>query len=178
AVVLATCAALLAASTVLSAPLAKLDPPASFVLDRDSTLKSKRMLVSSVRRLAERPGAIALLVVVGGQYILVGGLDLLYVVLAVDRLHLGASGPGLLGAVFGVGAITGGAASTLFVARRRLAPVMIGALLAVVAALIVLGLNLVIAVALLLLPVMGVGRTVLDVTGRMLLQRVAPQDSL
>jgi MFS family permease len=116
--------------------------------------------------------------VLGGQYVLIGGLDLLYVVLAADQLHLSASGPGVLSAAFGLGAITGGALSTLVVARRRLAPVMISSLLVVVAALIVLGLDAMLVAALLLLPLMGIARTILDVTGRILLQRAAPQDAL
>ena len=179
ALVLAACAALLVASTFCSVPLAKLDPPTSFVLHGASmAASSRRVSLSTVRRLAARPGAIALLIVIGGQYVLVGGLDLLYVVLAADQLHLAASGPGMLSAAFGVGAITGGALSTLLVARRRLAPVMIASMVAVVAALVVLGVNVVLVAALLLLPVMGIGRTVLDVTGRMLLQRAAPQDAL
>ena len=179
ALVLAASAALLVASTLLSLPLAKLDPPTSFmVAGARRAASSGRVSLSAVRRLAERPGAIALLIVIGGQYVVVGGLDLLYVVLATDQLHLPASGPGMLSAAFGVGAITGGAVSTLLVARRRLAPVMIASLLAVVAALIALGAQVVLVAALLLLPVMGVGRTVLDVTGRMLLQRAAPQEAL
>ena len=179
ALVLATCAALLVASTLCSIPLAKLDPPTSFVVHgTPRSASSRRVSFATVRRLAERPGSIALLIVIGGQYILVGGLDLLYVVLATDQLHLAASGPGMLSAAFGVGAITGGAATSLLVGRRRLAPVMIGSLLAVVAALVVLGVHVVLVAALLVLPVMGIGRTIVDVTGRMLLQRTAPQDAL
>ncbi|MEO8265431.1 MAG: cyclic nucleotide-binding domain-containing protein [Ilumatobacteraceae bacterium] len=179
ALVLAGCAALLVGSTLWSIPLAKLDPPKSFMTHRIATEVSvSRMSLSAVRRLAERPGAIALLIMIAGQYVLVGGLDLLYVVLAADQLHLAASGPGMLSAAFGVGAITGGAVSSFFVARRRLAPVMIGSSLAVVAALVVLGGDVVLVATLLLLPVMGIGRTVVDVTGRMLLQRAAPQDAL
>jgi Cyclic nucleotide-binding domain len=179
AMVIAACAALFGASTLSSIPLAKLDPPTSFMLPGEpSAAPSHLASLSTFRRLAERPGAIALLVVLGGQYILIGGLDLLYVVLAADQLHLSASGPGMLSAAFGLGAITGSAVSTLVVARRSLAPVMIGSLLAVVAALVVLGVDAVLVAALLLLPVMGIGRTVLDVTGRMLLQRAAPQDAL
>ncbi|MEP7114705.1 MAG: cyclic nucleotide-binding domain-containing protein, partial [Ilumatobacteraceae bacterium] len=179
ALVLAGCAALLVGSTLCSIPLAKLDPPASFMTNRvTAAVSMTRMSLSAVRRLAERPGAIALLIVIAGQYVLVGGLDLLYVVLAADRLHLAASGPGMLSAAFGVGAIMGGAVASFFVARRRLAPVIIGSSLAVVAALVALGADLVLVATLLLLPVMGIGRTIIDVTGRMLLQRAAPQDAL
>ncbi len=179
ALVLTACAALLVASLLLSVPFAELDPPSSFIPHRASrSTSSPRVSFAIARRLAARPGVIALLVVIGGQYVLVGGLDLLYVVLATDQLHLAASGPGLLSAAFGVGAIAGGAASTLLVARPRLAPVMIGSMLVVVAALAALGAHVVLVSSLLLLPVMGIGRTIVDVTGRMLLQRAAPQDAL
>ncbi|MEY2415889.1 MAG: hypothetical protein QOH53_1223 [Ilumatobacteraceae bacterium] len=178
ALVLAACAALFGASTLSSIPLSKLDPPTSFMIRGEPRTAPRLASLSTVRRLAERPGAIALLVVLGGQYVLIGGLDLLYVVLAADQLHLSASGPGVLSAAFGLGAITGGALSTLVVARRRLAPVMISSLLVVVAALIVLGLDAMLVAALLLLPLMGIARTILDVTGRILLQRAAPQDAL
>jgi MFS family permease len=55
---------------------------------------------------------------------------------------------------------------------------MICALLAVVVAMVLLGAALVLIAALVLLAVMGIGRTVLDVSGRMLLQRAAPQDAV
>jgi hypothetical protein len=48
----------------------------------------------------------------------------------------------------------------------------------VVVALVALGGNVVLVATLLLLSLMGIGRTVVDVTGRMLLQRAAPQDAL
>ena len=77
---------LFGASTLSSIPLAKLDPPSSFRLRGESRAAPPRLAsLSTVRRLAERPGAVALLVVLGGQYVLIGGLDLLYVVLAADR---------------------------------------------------------------------------------------------
>ena len=179
ALVLAGCAVLVATSAWTSLPLARLDPPASFVLDvSPSAASPSRVGRSPIRRLAARPGAASLLVVLGGQYVLIGGLDLLFVVMATDQLHLSASGPGILTAAFGVGAVTGGALSTLFVARERLAPLMIGSLFAVVMAMTVLGAELVLVTALVLLPVMGIGRTLLDVSGRMLLQRAAPQDAI
>lgn len=178
ALVLAGCAALLVGSALWSVPLARLDPPTSFMNLRAADASSRRSSLWAFRRLAERPGVVALLIVIAGQYILVGGLDLLYVVLATDQLHLAASGPGILSAAFGVGAIAGGIVSTLLVARRQLAPIMIGSSLAALAALVALGSDVVLVTTLLFLPVMGIGRTLVDVTGRMLLQRAAPQGSL
>jgi predicted MFS family arabinose efflux permease len=178
ALVLAACAALSVISTLCTAPLVRLDPPlpvTSHPLPRPS---SSRMLLAGARRLADKPGAAALLLVLGGEYALIGGLDLLYVVLAADQLHLDSSGPGLLSAAFGAGAVVGGALTTLLVARRRLAPLLVASLVAIVAALFALSAHTALAAALLALPVMGVGRALLDVTGHILLQRAAPQDAL
>ena len=51
------------------------------------------------------------------------------VVLALDVLDMGQSGPGLLNSAMGVGALVGAALAVLLVGRRRLAPaVLLGAL--------------------------------------------------
>ncbi|MCU1501852.1 MAG: transporter [Ilumatobacteraceae bacterium] len=179
AMVLGGCVVLVAVSTLCCIPLAELDPPFDAALREPSIADPlHRVSLVAVKRLAERPGALALLGVLGGQYVLIGGLDLLVVVLATEQLHLGASGPGLLSATFGVGALAGGGLSTLLVGRRRLAPLIAASLSAIVVALAVLGGETVLVAALVLLPVMGIGRSVLDVTGNMLLQRAAPQDAL
>jgi hypothetical protein len=51
---------------------------------------------------------------------LVGALDILYAVLAIDLLGLGDSGVGFLGAVAGLGGVAGAAAAVFVVGRERL----------------------------------------------------------
>ena len=98
--------------------------------------------------------------------------------LADEAFGLGPPGPGLLGAMFGVGALIGAACSTLLVARRRLAPVLLVSLAGMSGAVVVIAVWTVLGPAVVALAVAGVGRATLDVTGRMLLQRSAPQHAL
>ena len=70
------------------------------------------------------PAVRTLVGVVGAQYLLVGALDVLYVVLAITTLGMGESGAGYLNAAFGAGGVVGVAVTAALVARRRLAPAL------------------------------------------------------
>lgn len=135
-------------------------------------------LLAALRTMAGQRGSLPLLAVLGGQYALVGALDLLVVELAFTVLDLGDAGPGVLSALVGVGAVAGGAASVMIVGRRQLSIVMIACLLLIAASMTALGASTVMVTTLIVLPVAGVSRSLLDVSGRMLLQRCAPQDAL
>jgi hypothetical protein len=124
------------------------------------------------------PAARTLVGVVGSQYILVGALDVLYVVLAITTLGLGESGAGYLNSAFGAGGLLGVAVTATLVARRRLAPALIAGILTAALALGVLGVFPTTIGAFVLLTVAGLSRTVFDVTGRILLQRAAPPQVL
>ncbi|MCU1390461.1 MAG: transporter [Ilumatobacteraceae bacterium] len=179
ALVFAACAVLTAAGFVLTVLLVRLDlPPAVQPGHAARHGGSTAQLLYNARLLSEQPGSISLLAVLGGQYVLTGALDLLSVIIAVDVLRLGDDGPGYLSAAFGVGAIIGGLASTLIVGRRRLAPAVVVSMVAVGTSLAVLGGVTNHVTVFVLLPVIGVSRTVLDLSGRVLLQRSAPQSAL
>ena len=182
--VLAACATLGLLSAISAIPLVRLERPAS---DRHDAIRhdairrwrrGHRELFDGVRALRAKSGGISLLLVLAGQYVMVGGLDLTYVVLAVDVFDLSPSASGLFGAAFGVGAVIGGLASTFFVGGSRLSRWIIAAMVVMVASLFTLGGAASVVTALLLFPVLGVSRAVLDVTGRILLQRTAPQKTL
>jgi len=121
---------------------------------------------------------VSLLVALGAQYVLIGALDLLVISLAFGTLGLGHTGPGLLSATFGVGAFAGGALSMLVIGRRSLAGVMTLCLCSIGFGMLTLGAWPTLAAAVAVLLTAGVGRSVLDVSGRMLLQRCAPQSSI
>lgn len=176
--VIAVCASLALLGASVTLPLARLDPGAAMPTSAEHTGSRMAALLEGGRALGRRSGALQLLAVLGGQYVLIGALDLIFVVLATEEFGLGPSGPGVLGAAFGVGAVLGGAASTVLVARKRLAPLMVISLLAICASLVAIAGLSSLVVALIALPVAGLARAVLDLTGRMLLQRAAPQDSL
>ena len=124
------------------------------------------------------PAARTLVGVVGSQYILVGALDVLYVVLAITTLGMGESGAGYLNSAFGAGGLLGAAVTATLVARRRLAPALVTGILTAALALGVLGVFPSGVGAFVLITVAGLSRTVFDVTGRILLQRAAPPQVL
>jgi hypothetical protein len=127
-----------------------------------------------IRAVSAVPAVRMLVAVLGSQYILVGALDVLYVVLAISVLGMGESGAGYLNSAFGIGGLVGAAVTATLVARRRLAPALISGIIVAALALGALGLYPTVAGAFVLLAVAGLSRTVLDVTGRILLQRSAP----
>lgn len=178
ALVLAACATLNLFSTLLTGLDRGIRAAAPIARPDDDDVGAVRMVVRSIIGLRDRPGATGVLAVAGGQYVLVGALDLIMVVLAIDRLGLGDSGPGLLSTSVGIGALLCAVTSTLLVRRDRLAPLLVGALGCVVVAALVLGVVPTVATALMLLPVAGFSRSLLDLTSRMLLQRATPPQSL
>jgi hypothetical protein len=111
------------------------------------------------------------------QYLMVGVLDVLLVVLAYEVLDIGGAGVGLLNSAVGAGAILGSALTVLLVGRRLVVPIVTGFACWGVA----LG-----AVALVpsragvpvLLAVAGAGGILCEVAGRLLLQRSAPNEVL
>ena len=148
-------------------------PPASYD-ETAATVGALRLVLRSIRVLKDRAGATGVLAVVGVQYLLVGSLDLVVVVLANDELSLGDSGPGVLATSVGIGALVCALVSALLVRRDRLAPLLIGSTAGIAVALAVLGLMPALATALVLLPIAGFGGALLHLTSLMLLQRSTP----
>lgn len=120
----------------------------------------------------ERPRSIVVLL--GSASVLWGALDVLLVVLALDALSMGQSGVGFLNAAIGAGGIAGALLTALLIGRTRLAGPFGAGLLLWGGALAAIGLLPLPLVALLLLALAGMGRVVMDVAGRTLLQRVSP----
>jgi MFS family permease len=115
-----------------------------------------------------------LLGLLGTQYILIGALDVLFVVLAIGVLDLGGSGAGYLNAAFGAGGTLGIAATVALVGRRHISlPLAVGAL-AFSLAFILIGIWPSVGGTFALLVLAGAGRSLLDVAGRTLLQRSVP----
>lgn len=104
------------------------------------------------------------------QWLVVGALDVLYVVLAVDVLEAGDAWVGYLQASFGVGALVASGAASLLVGKRLGIPILLTALVQA-AVLAATGLAHTVVLVALLLAVVGGNRAVLDVAGRTLLQR-------
>jgi hypothetical protein len=111
------------------------------------------------------------------QYLMVGVLDVLLVVLAFEVLDLGSSGVGLLNSAVGAGAIAGSALTVLLVGRRLAVPIVAG-FACWGLALGAVGLVPARAATPFLLAVAGAGGILTEVAGRLLLQRSAPNEVL
>jgi len=131
-------------------------------------------VTAGIRAVRADPSVRLLVLLLGSQYILVGALDVLYVVLSISVLEMGEAGAGYLNSAFGAGGLIGAALTAGLVARRRLAPALGAGVITAALALGLLGLFPTVLTAFALLALAGMGRTVLDVTGRILLQRSAP----
>jgi len=114
-------------------------------------------------------------VLLGLQYLMIGALDVLLVVLAFEVLELGSSGVGLLNSAVGVGAVAGSALSVLLVGRRLVVPIVIG-FACWGLALSAVGLVPARSAVPPLLAVTGAGSMLTEVAGRLLLQRSAPNE--
>jgi hypothetical protein len=113
-------------------------------------------------------------VLVGAQYLVIGVLDVVLVVLAIGSLGMGASGAGYLTAAFGAGGVIGSLIALSLIGRRRLSAPLSAAAISWAAVLVLLGVWPSVAGAFLLLAAAGAARSVLDTSGRTILLRAAP----
>jgi predicted MFS family arabinose efflux permease len=130
-----------------------------------------------LRALARRGRTRTLVALLGSASLVWGALDLFIVVLALRVLNLGEPSVGYLNAAFGAGGVVGAALTVALIGRPRLAlPFAAGALLfgLPLALLPVATMTPAVIAAALLLAISGAGRSVMDVAGRTLLQRIAP----
>jgi hypothetical protein len=173
ALVFAVGTAMVVAAAVLVSPLRTL-PVGSTATDRESVT---REVVSGIRLLAGSPGPRLLLLLLAAEWVVVGALDVLQVVLALDVLGLGQSGVGVLNTATGVGGVLAGSCAIALVGRRLGGPIMVaGAMMSLGLLLIAVIPSVAGTVAMMVL--IGAGRAVLDVATRTLLQRAVPPDAL
>jgi hypothetical protein len=118
---------------------------------------------------------VALVLLLGAQYLVIGVLDVVLVVLAISVLGLGASGAGYLNAAFGAGGVLGSVAALSLIGRNRLVGPLLGAAAGWAVLLVALGAWPTVLGAFLLLAAAGTARSVLDVSGRTILLRAAPE---
>jgi hypothetical protein len=115
---------------------------------------------------------------VGSQAVVIGALDVLNVVLAFQIIDTGKSGVAYLNAAFGAGGIVGGVATVALVGRRRLAPPLLAGVVVWGGAFAILGVQTSTVGAFVLLGISGAARSLVDVSGRSLLQRACDPRAL
>ncbi len=157
-----------AASVVFVFPLRREVPAMSPAGD-----ESEGSFGGAIAFVREDANARTLVVLFGAQCIALGALDVLYVVLAHSILHEGSQWAGYLNAAFGAGAVLSFLVTARLVGHPRLARPLALSLGAWTVAFVGLSVVPGAAAALGLLALAGGARATFDVTGRMLLQRVA-----
>ena len=135
-------------------------------------------ILAGLRVIHGEPNLRVVVLVLGLSMMLVGILDVLGVVLALDVLDAGDQGVGLISGALGAGGLLGAGVAISLVGRHRLVAPMLVAALVVGLGIGASGLVPLLVVALLGFLAGGVGKSVFDVAGRTMLQRVAPEATL
>ncbi|HEY6567265.1 MAG TPA: MFS transporter [Actinomycetota bacterium] len=146
--------------------------------DEEGPSKIVAEAADGFRQLREEPGALTLTLLVGAQFVVIGLLDVLYTVMAIDTLDMGESGAGIMAGAVGVGGVVGAGATAVLVGRRRLSPALAVGIMVTGLPLAVVALAQAPPLALVMLAVSGAGKAFFDVAGRTLLQRTVPDDVL
>lgn len=164
-------------AALLVVPLRDLVPPLALE-EESAAVGAFRQLGEGARSLAKASAPREVVIVLAATYLMVGAFDVLVVVLAVGSLGIGESGAGYLTAAHGAGAVIGAITSLALVGRARIVPVMLGAAVVGAAAFVVLGFAITVGVAFAVAAVTGISRSLLEVSGQTLLQRVTSTEIL
>ena len=117
-----------------------------------------------------------LVALLGAQWVVIGALDILFVILAVDVLYRSEGWVGYLNLAYGVGGVLAGLAGIALVGRRRLVTPILGSVALISAALTLSALSTSAAATVVLLAAVGGGRAVFNLATRTLLQRTVPAE--
>ncbi len=163
-------AGLALAAVILVLPLGT--APLALESDHGQPIKE---VVGAVRLLASLRRPRLLVGLLTAEWVVVGALDVLFVVLAIDFLERGQAWVGYLNTAYGVGGVLAGAAAATLVGRRLGAPIIAtGIVLSLALGLATVAREPVAMVA--ILVVVGGGRAVFDIATRTLLQRAVPAE--
>ncbi len=157
--------------TALAATLWRPSPRELAQRNAPTVERPRRVLRVTLAETREHPWAIGVLVVSAARNLVIGGFDILLVILAIEALDMGDRGPGLLSALVGGGALLSTVALTVAVRRSQLRQALIGALAVTAAACTGIGLFTDSPAVFVLLPVVGLCLSLMDNLSRMLLQR-------
>ena len=158
-----------AGSLVSSLLVVGLGPGATRVSDPGASVAA-----SPVRMVLRDPAARLLTGLVAAEYVLVGMMDILLVVLALDVLRMSDAGPGLLNSAIGVGGLLGATLTVVLIGARRLAPHLVAGAVVAGVPFALAGTTSSTVVALLLVALCGTGKLFFDVTSRTFVQRLLP----
>ena len=127
-----------------------------------------------LREVLRDPASRLLCGMVAAENVLVGMMDILLAVLALDLLMMSDAGPGVLSSAIGGGGVLGAAFTFVLVGRERLAPALLLGALAAGLPLALAGWSKSAAVAVVLVAACGAGKLFFDVASRTFAQRLLP----
>jgi Cyclic nucleotide-binding domain len=162
-------AAATAAAVVATAPLASEVRGAIACAPPPAPSTSSRL-----RSVLHDPSARLLSLLLAAESTLVGLVDILVVVLALDLLAMSDAGPGMLNAAIGLGGLAGAAFTFVLLGSDRLAMALALAGFAAGLPFVVAGVVPSAAAAAALLFLCGAGKAFFEVTARTLVQRLLP----
>ena len=131
-----------------------------------------------IRILRKHAGSRTVVLLISTGSVIEGAMDVIAVVLALDVLGVGDAGVGILGSSIGAGGLIGAAAAAGLVGRARLGLPFQAGLLLWSLPVVLVGIAPSLGLAVLAFLIAGLGRSVMDVAGRTLLQRVAPDAAM
>jgi MFS family permease len=134
--------------------------------------------LAGVRALGQLKGPRLIVLLIFALSVELGALDVLLMVLAIQQLGIGSSGFGFLNAAIGAGGIVGLVITARLVGRQHLSRPFLAGLAGWGFAFALVGVLPALVPALVFLGLAGVGRNVMDVAGRTLLQRIVPDQVL
>jgi Cyclic nucleotide-binding domain len=132
----------------------------------------------ALRTVLRHPAARLMVLLITAENVLVGMMDILLVVLALDALGMSDAGPGILSSALGVGGIVGAALTIVLVGRPRLAGPLVLAAVCAGVAFALAGQTGVPVLAMCFVAVTGAGKLFYDVTSRTFTQRLVPDHLL
>ena len=166
----AVCAVLVAGGAALVAPVRV----AGIALDGGASPPSRlTTLLEGAREVGGQPKPRLLVSLLTAQFVVVGSLDVLFVVVAIGVLGRGQVWVGYLNTAYGAGAVAAGLL-TAHLLGRRLAPALAMSLVALSAGLILTAFTGALGLVIVLIALAGGGRAVLAVSANTMLQRVVP----
>jgi MFS family permease len=167
--VFAVTAAMALVSVLLVARITIAGEPAS-----EPQMARAQTLLAGWRAIMSEPGLRVVIALFSAQTFVAGMLNVLVVVLAIELLDLGTAGVGWLDGMVGIGATLGVLVVAGVAGRRRLSPYFAVGLLFWGFPLVLIAAWPELTPVLVLLALVGIGNTLVDVTGVTLMQRAAP----
>jgi hypothetical protein len=175
--VLAAAILLLTLAGLLVAPVAATARSGGIPEDDDDTTSTWDDVVDGIRATREAPGALVLIGLLAAEDVVLGALDVLFVVVALSVLQRSQSWVGTLNGAYGLGGVLVGGAAFLLVGRRLPGPIL-GASVLVGLGLALVPLTDSTAITTALFVGVGAARAIMDVSTRTLLQRSVAPDVL